>query len=105
MRWLARKLTILFCMASAVFGLGALASPLLFCVSRIHLVWIWLPFSEDRFRVMIGAGLLEIRTVFSGVISDYDTWPFVPLVWLSWGSAVFARGFFEIGKPWSRGRA
>jgi len=66
------------------FGPFALAAVLFVCGSllflavktewlhRTHLVWIWIPFTNWRFRIMISAGrTFSIRTIF-GALTDYD---------------------------------
>jgi hypothetical protein len=42
-----------------------------FSTARIHLIWIWLPFGDWRFRLMTRDQGLEIRTCFGSATHDY----------------------------------
>ena len=81
------QLTLLGIATVVMFGAVFCLIGSQFYSSKAHLMWIWLPGGDWRFRLMMCEHGLELRTCFGGVTNDYSPAPFLAfcLVWLSFG--------------------
>jgi hypothetical protein len=75
-RHLARLTQIISWLLHAIIGVLLLCTAAAWAVpqfyfSKVHLLWIWLPLTDWRFRIMLEGHTLEIRTCF-GAAHDYD---------------------------------